>query len=43
MLQSETGRDRTKYVKAMIKADNNDYSKLEHLIANALKENLEKV
>lgn len=42
-IKAETGKDRTNYVKAMIEADNNDYSELERLIANALKENLEKV
>lgn len=42
-IKAETGRDRTNYIKAMIAADNHDYSKLEKLIANALKESLEKV
>lgn len=41
-IKAKTGRDRTNYVKAMIAADENDYSKLERLIANALKESLEK-
>lgn len=42
-IKAETGRDRTNYIKAMKAADNHDYSKLEKLIANALKESLEKV
>lgn len=42
-IKAETGRDRSSYIKAMIAADENDYSKLERLIANALKESLEKV
>lgn len=41
-IKAETGRDRTNYVKAMIAADNHDQSNLERLIANALKESLEK-
>lgn len=42
-IKAETGRDRASYIKAMKLADNHDYSKLEKLIANALKESLEKV
>lgn len=42
-IKADTGRDRTSYVRAMIAADNLDYSKLERLIANALRESLEKV
>lgn len=41
-IKAETGADRQRYIKAMKAADENDYSKLEKLIANALKENLEK-
>lgn len=41
-IKSDTGRDRTSYVKAMIAADNHNYSKLERLIANAFKQSLEK-
>lgn len=42
-VQAETGRDRTGYVNAMVAADNHDYSKLERLIADALKQSLEKI
>lgn len=42
-IKAETGADRQRYIKAMKTADENDYSKLERLIANALKESLEKV
>lgn len=42
-IKAETGADRQRYIKAMKAADENDYSKLERLIANALKESLEKV
>jgi len=42
-IKAETGADRQRYIKAMKAADNHDYSKLERLIANALKESLEKV
>lgn len=42
-IKAETGRDRTNYVKAVRVADNYDYSKLEGLIADALKESMEKV
>jgi len=40
-IQAETGEDREAYVAAMKAADQHDYSKLEELIANALKESLE--
>lgn len=42
-IKAETGADRQRYIKAMKAADKNDYSKLEKLIASALKESLEKV
>ena len=42
-IKAETGGDRTSYIKAMKTADNYDYSKLEKLIANALKESLENI
>lgn len=42
-IKAETGKDRTNYIKAIITADKHDYSKLEKLIASALKESLEKV
>ncbi len=42
-IEAETGQDRQRYVKAMKAADDHDYSKLERLIANVLKESLEKV
>lgn len=42
-IKAETGKDRTKYVQAMKAADNHDYSKLESLLAKALKESLDKV
>ena len=42
-IKSETGRDRNNYIEAMKTADQHDYSKLERLIANALKESLEKI
>lgn len=42
-IKAETGKDRTKYVQAMKAEDNHDHSKLESLLAKALKENLEKV
>ena len=41
-IRAETGNDRKRYVEAMKTADKYDYSKLEQLIANALKESLEK-
>lgn len=42
-IKAETGKDRSKYVAAMKAADTQDYSKLEDLIAKALRESLEKV
>lgn len=42
-IKAETGRDRERYVEAMKTADQQDYSKLEKLIADALEESLEKV
>lgn len=42
-IKAETEVDRQRYIKAMIAADNHDYSKLERLIASALQESLEKV
>jgi len=42
-IKVETGKDREGYVKAMKDADNNDLLRLENLIAQALKEGLEKV
>ena len=42
-IKAGTGRDRERYIKAMKAADEQDYSKLEKLIANALKESLETV
>ena len=42
-IKAETGRDRDRYVKAMEAADKQGYSKLEDLIAKALKESLEKL
>lgn len=41
-IQAETGEDRKAYVTALKVADQNDYSKLEVLIASALNESLEK-
>ena len=41
-IKAETGSDRENYVNAMKAADNHDLSKLEKLIAEALKESLEK-
>lgn len=43
IIKAETGRDRERYIKAMKAADQHDYSKLERLIANALRESLEQV
>lgn len=40
IFKAETGRDRQNYVKAMKAADRYDYSRLETLIASALKETL---
>jgi len=42
-IKAGTGRNRQHYIKAMKAADQHDLSKLEKLIANALKESLEKV
>jgi cellobiose-specific phosphotransferase system component IIA len=42
-IKAETGEDRKNYINAMKAADNHDLSKLEKLIADALKESLEKV
>lgn len=42
-IKADSIRDRNQYINAMKAADQNDYSKLEKLIANALKESLEKV
>lgn len=42
-IKASTGRDRNNYIQAMKAADQLDYSKLERLIANALKESLEKL
>ncbi|MEK7517541.1 MAG: Fic family protein [Patescibacteria group bacterium] len=42
-IKAETGSDRERYIKALKAADSKEYFKLEKLIANALKETLEKV
>lgn len=42
-ISAETGKDRNKYIEAMKAADQHDHSKLESLLAKALKESLEKV
>lgn len=42
-IKASTGRDRNNYIQAMKAADQLDYSKLEQLIAHALKESLEKL
>ena len=42
-LEAETGKDRENYINAMKTADNHDLSKLEKLIATALRESLEKM
>ena len=42
-IKAETGNDRNKYMAAMKAGDKQDYSKLEDLIAKALKESLEKL
>lgn len=42
-IKAETGADRQRYINAMKAADEHDYSKLEKLIASALKESLEKI
>lgn len=41
-ITAETGEERGKYIEAMKAADKHDYSKLENLIAEALRESLEK-
>lgn len=41
-IKAETGKDRQNYIDAMKAADNHDFFKLEKLIADALKESLEK-
>lgn len=43
IIKADTGKDRERYINAMKAADKNNYSKLERLIANALKEGLERV
>ncbi len=43
IIKAETGKDRKCYIKAMKAADQNDFSKLETLIASALKESLERI
>lgn len=42
-IKAGTGQDRQRYIKAMKEADNHDLSKLESLLANALKDSLKKV
>lgn len=42
-LKAETGKDRDRYIEALKTADKQDYSRLEDLIAKALKESLEKL
>lgn len=42
-IKAETGADRQGYIKAMKAADKHNYSKLEKLIAGALKESLENI
>lgn len=42
-IKAETGKDRQNYIDALKASDNHDLSKLEKLIADALKESLEKV
>lgn len=42
-IKAETQKDRESYIKALKAADRQDYSKLEDLIAKALKESLEKL
>jgi len=43
IIKAETGQDRKRYIGAMKAADKYDYSKLEKLIANALKEVLQSI
>jgi len=42
-IKAETGKDRDRYIEAMKEADKHDYSKLEGLLSEALKESLENV
>lgn len=42
-IKAETGEDRDEYIQAIKEADKQDYSKLENLLANALKRSLEEV
>jgi len=42
-IKADTGKDRDAYIEAIKTADENDYSKLEELISNALTESLEKI
>ncbi len=42
-IKADTGQDRQRYIKAMKEADNHDLAKLESLLANALKDSLNKV
>lgn len=42
-IKAETGADRQRYIKAMKTADNHDPSRLESLLAKALKESLERI
>lgn len=42
-IKAETGQDRQRYIKSMKAADKHDPSKLENLLAKALKESLDKV
>ena len=42
-IRAETGKDRENYIDAMKAADKHDLSQLEKLIADGLKESLEKV
>ena len=42
-IKAETGVDRDKYIEAMKAADNYDFTKLEQLLTQALKTNLEKI
>ena len=43
IIKAETGKDRENYIDAMKAADKHDLSQLEKLIADGLKESLEKV
>lgn len=42
-IRADTGKDRDRYVQAMKAADKQDFSKLESLLTNALRESLEKL